>query len=64
MEDFSSIKGIGITGDQYRWPNGIIPFQIDSSLSNQQRVTDAISEWENRTFIRFVRRTNETNYSS
>ncbi|SEJ42817.1 M12 family metallopeptidase [Bacillus thuringiensis] len=62
METRSKTKGVGITGDQFRWPNGVIPFTIDSSLPNQQRVTDAISHWENRTFIRFVRRTTETNY--
>ncbi|WP_255294263.1 M12 family metallopeptidase [Bacillus toyonensis] len=62
MEDSLSIKGIGITGDQYLWPGGIIPYRIDASLTNQQRVTDAIFHWENRTFIRFVPQTTETNY--
>lgn len=28
-EDFRS----GISGERYRWPNGIIPFRLDSSLS-------------------------------
>ncbi|WMS85340.1 M12 family metallopeptidase (plasmid) [Bacillus wiedmannii] len=56
----SGEEGIGITGDQFRWPGGIIPFTIDSTLPNQQRVTDAIAHWENRTFIRFVPRTNPT----
>ncbi|MEC3621410.1 M12 family metallopeptidase [Bacillus subtilis] len=60
METQFKNKGVGITGDQFRWPNGIIPFNIDQSLPNQQRVTDAIAHWENRTFIRFVPRTNPT----
>lgn len=60
MENRFEIMGVGITSDQFRWPDGIIPFTIDQSLPNQQRVTDAIAHWENRTFIRFVPRTNPT----
>lgn len=32
-EDFRS----GISGERYRWPNGIIPFRLDSSLSSSER---------------------------
>ena len=48
---------VGITGQQFRWPNGRLPYEIDSTLPNQQRVTDAIAHWESRTGIRFVLRT-------
>ena len=47
---------------QLRWPNGIIFFRIDSSLSNQQRVTDAISHFETNTNLRFRQRTSEPNF--
>lgn len=50
-------RGVAITGDQYRWPNGIMPYDIDPALPNQSRVTDAIAHWEANTGIRFVRRT-------
>lgn len=54
--------GVGITGDQFRWPNCQVPYQIDPNLPNQQRVTDAIAHWEARTGIRFVVRTTESNW--
>lgn len=49
--------GVGITGRSYRWPNGIVPYEIHSGLTNQARVTQAIAHWQSRTKIRFVRRT-------
>ena len=47
---------------QFRWPNGVIPFRIDPSLPNQQRVTDAIAHWEANTNVRFKPRTNEPDF--
>jgi hypothetical protein len=35
-----SVKAVVRTGDQYRWPRGEIPFVIQSTLPNQNRVTD------------------------
>lgn len=51
-------RGVAITGEQYRWPNGVMPYSIDPNLPNQNRVTDAIAHWEQNTGIRFVLRTN------
>lgn len=48
---------IGITGQQFRWPNATVPYDIDPALTNQQRITDAIAHWEANTRIRFVLRT-------
>ncbi len=50
-------KGVGITGDQYRWPDALIPYEIDDALPNQSRVTDAIAHWQDNTKFRFVERT-------
>lgn len=62
-EDGESLgRGLTITGGRYRWPNGIVPFVINDGLPNQQRVTDAIRHWEERTNLRFRRRTNENNF--
>lgn len=52
-----AMRSIGITGQQFRWPNATIPFDIDPALPDQQRVTDAIAHWQAHTSIRFVQRT-------
>ncbi|MGX1507617.1 UNVERIFIED_CONTAM: hypothetical protein RKD43_006242 [Streptomyces graminofaciens] len=44
-------------GRQRRWPDATVPFEIDPSLPDPQRVTDAIAHWQSRTRIRFVERT-------
>jgi hypothetical protein len=49
--------GVGITGNQYRWPNATVPYEIASGLANQSRVTDAISHWEINTHLVFPQRT-------
>jgi len=49
--------GVVVTGSNRRWPNCEIPFMIDSALTNQARVTDAIEHWENNTNYRFIERT-------
>ncbi|WP_283133204.1 M12 family metallopeptidase [Rhizohabitans arisaemae] len=50
-------RGIVVTGNQFRWPNGVVPYDIEAALPNQARVTDAIAHWERNTRIRFVLRT-------
>lgn len=50
-------RGVAITGEQYRWPNGLMPYSIDPNLPNQSRVTDAVNHWTANTGIRFVLRT-------
>jgi hypothetical protein len=47
--------GVGITG--YRWPGGIIPFQIAAALPGQERVHEAIAHWIANTSIQFKERT-------
>jgi hypothetical protein len=50
-------ESLGITGQQFRWPNGVVVYDIDPGLPNQQRVTTAIAHWEANTRIRFLLRT-------
>jgi hypothetical protein len=49
--------GIGITGQQFRWPHGLVPYRIADTLPNQDRVKDAVAHWEANTRIRFALRT-------
>ena len=55
--DTTITHGVGITGRRFRWPNGLVPYEIHSGLPNQNRVTQAIAHWQSKTRIRFVRRT-------
>lgn len=55
--DENVAHGVVITGDQFRWPNAVVPYDIGNALPNKQRVTDAIAHWEEKTNIRFVQRT-------
>jgi len=52
-------EAVAITGEQFRWPDALIPFQIDPNLPNPERVTGAIDHWQKKTKIRFVQRTDE-----
>lgn len=53
-------KSTGRTGS--RWPNNTVYYEIQSSLPNQARVTNAIAHWEANTSLKFVKRTNQTAY--
>ena len=50
-----SERGIGITGERFRWPGGILPWEAQPAL--RQRALDAIRHWEEQTEMRFVERT-------
>ncbi|MFD3190607.1 Dot/Icm T4SS effector Zinc-dependent metalloprotease LegP [Sedimentitalea sp. HM32M-2] len=49
--------GVVVTGQNKRWPGGLMPYEIDPALSNQQRVHDAIAHWKQKTGMQFVLRT-------
>lgn len=51
--------GVVITGKQFRWPDGVVPYEIDPAMPNQSRVTDAIAHWQSTTPIRFTQRTQQ-----
>ena len=46
-----------ITGSRFRWTDGVVPWDIDPTLPNQARVTNAIREWDTRTDLSFPQRT-------
>src|SRR5688500_5674974 len=55
-------RGIGITGAQFRWKNGIVPFVTQSAVRDRAEV--AIAHWQQLTPFRFPKRTNQTDYIS
>lgn len=58
QEDELEPRGVFIPDQRYRWPNGIVPYQIAPNLPHQGRVNDAIAHWQENTAIRFVQRNN------
>ncbi len=52
-------RGLGQSQLVDRWPDGIVPYQFDPSITNlsKQRSIDAIQHWTERTGIQFVERT-------
>jgi hypothetical protein len=50
-------RSVIVVGTQFRWPNATVPFEIDASLPNQQRVHDAIAHWQQQTRVRFRAKT-------
>ena len=51
------VKAVGRKGDKFRWLRAEIPYVIQSTLPNQNRVSDAIRHWQENTPIRFIQRT-------
>lgn len=62
QEDELESRGVFIPDLGKRWPNGIVPYQIDPNLPNQGRINDAIAHWQEKTSIRFVQRSNANQY--
>ncbi len=49
---------------EFLWPNGVVPYVIDSGVGSMQRerIEAAIKEWNDKTVISLVGRTTEANY--
>lgn len=56
--------GVIQTDARRAWPNGVIPYEIPEGTAEAAAVNiiNAINHWEERTPIRFVARTTETDY--
>jgi Astacin (Peptidase family M12A) len=60
LDNGARTEGVGLRTN--RWPGGVVYYTISSSLPDQARVTNAIAHWQANTTIRFVKRTNQSNY--
>lgn len=54
--------GIGIVGEEFRWPNGIVPYVTAEVV--RSTVEEAIAHWQSKTPFKFIPRTNETDHLS
>lgn len=65
-EDSKNVSkdSFAVTGSQYRWPGGVVPYSIDPGIPNQYRITDAVNHWNSvmAGVIRLVPRSTESNY--
>lgn len=59
-EEIPAQKSVGRTSG--RWPDNTVYYAIDSRLTNQERVTEAIKHWESKTNVKFVQRSSQSNY--
>ena len=50
-------RGLGLVGEQFRWPDGIVAFITEEEV--RARVEAAIDHWQQRTPFRFVQRTDQ-----
>ena len=57
-------SSVGIAGQSYRWPNGILPYVLSSALPNQARITAAVEHWNSvmADMVKLTPRTRETSY--
>lgn len=54
------LEGVAITGQRFRWPGGIVPWEVVSTPSRpnlRDIVVQAIRHWEQNTRLRFPERT-------
>ncbi len=56
--------GVILTSERSKWPDGVMPYTLASGTSSRAEsvINAAIQEWETKTSIRFVPRTNERDY--
>lgn len=55
-------EAVVLAADRFRWPDGVVVYELDAAVTAPSRVTQAIAEWEAKTQVRFRVRTNEADY--
>jgi hypothetical protein len=62
--DDTSVKLRGTIRNDHTWSNGVIPYVFESGVSDalKQTVLNAMQEWESKTPVRFVQRTNQSQH--
>jgi hypothetical protein len=60
--DVSGTTSIGARMPWSNWPDKTIPYVIDSSIKDKERILRAIAHWEEKTSLRFVPRDRQFTY--
>ncbi len=57
-------QAVVIDGNKYRWPDGVVPYKINSEVKAAQRqnILNAMKHIEDKTSVKFVSRTNQKDY--
>ncbi|KAI8121830.1 hypothetical protein FF38_00332 [Lucilia cuprina] len=62
--DFFSILRNGVVSTAYRWPQAIVPYEIEGNFATNELsiISHAFNEYHTKTCVRFRKRTNEKDY--
>ena len=55
-------RNISAIEEDYRWPDGRVPYVIDPDVRDPERIHEAIEEWNSKTVITLLPRTAEPDY--
>ncbi|KAK6031900.1 astacin, partial [Ostertagia ostertagi] len=57
-------RNAAIIGKKFRWPNAVVPYEFkDNNTEWKKLIWRGMKQWQRETCIRFVERTNETDYA-
>ncbi|GAA0255854.1 M12 family metallopeptidase [Cryptosporangium japonicum] len=64
VPEVSARSAVAVPGESFRWPDGVIPYEIDPALPEEQRsaVEAAVEHWNTRTRLAVVPRDGEDDY--
>ncbi|MBN1185565.1 MAG: family 16 glycosylhydrolase [Bacteroidales bacterium] len=62
VKDTIGSKGSGLASITHRWTNNTVFYKISDNLPDKARINRAIMEFDHYTNLRFIERTDETNY--
>ena len=64
VAEVSARSALAIPGGRFRWPDGVVPYEIDRALPDAQRsaVAEAVAHWNSFTRLAVVPRTSEPDY--
>lgn len=62
LPSLTMAPGFGVTIESHRWPDGVVPVEIDPNLPAKHRVTQAIDHWVEKTSFTFPTHTTQDSW--